>query len=243
MNSRNAVVLGALLALFSSTRVRAAQEEPVEERSFPHAGNARLLSSDEAAPIKNFTLGLQRTAVPLGLGFAVDTALLADAALAANVGLRWGKAVGIHRFVIGARYTKFLGNDTVSGFINSQQPLIKSFSTNFSGPSAYALYGITLGSRLLVQVEGRYAQYQSAYATVTAAAVFNFLGALSAVVEAGVHINKPGFPLRGAAGLRYGGEHLGVSLGVAYVNLNEPLLPINDGNIPFLPAFDFSWTF
>ena len=87
------LALGALGTLLGSSQAHA----------FNHAGNARLLASDEAAAIKKPVLGLQRSAVPLAWGFALDTSVLADAALAPNLGLRWGLEAGPHRFVIGAR--------------------------------------------------------------------------------------------------------------------------------------------
>lgn len=239
------LVLGVLWALLPLTPAHAQEQGTAqeEERTFPHAGDARLLSSDEAAPIKHTVIGLQRTAIPLGWGFAVDTALLADAALAANVGVRWGVEFGPNRLVLGARYTQFLGNSVLSKFVTSQEPIVKTYDVTFRGPSFYALYGLALGSRLLVQVEGRYSNYQTVNATVTAAAVFNFAGRWSVVGELGVRINKEGLPLRGAAGLRYGGENLGLSLGVVYADLTEPMLPVNSGKIPFIPALDLSWTF
>ncbi len=242
------LVLGGLLTLLPA-QARAAEQAPPaaepqpEARTFPHAGNGRLLSSDEAAPIKHVTIGLQRTAVPLGLGIALDTSLLADALLAANVGVRWGLSAGPHRFVVGARYTQFLGATAISNAITQQEPAVTRFEPSFGGPSAYALYGVTLGSRLLVQAEVRHSRYQAVSTTATAAVVFNFAGRWSVLGELGVRLSEAGRPLRGAAGVRYGGEHLGFSLGVAYVDLVEPMLPVNDGKIPFLPAFDLSWTF
>ena len=235
------LALWALTALVPLTEARADSEPEVDTRTFPSTGNARLLSTDEAAPIKHLTLGLQRTALPLALGFAVDTSLLADLATAANVGVRWGAEWGIHRFVIGARYTWFLGGETISNAISEQVPEISRVDVNFSGPSAYALYGIVLG-RFLVQGEVRHSIYQSTITTATGAVVFNIIGNLSAIGELGVRFSD-GLPLRGAFGLRYAGPTLGVSLGVAYVDIVEPLLPYNEGRIPFLPAFDLSLTF
>ena len=54
---------------------------------------------------------------------------------------------------------------------------------------------------------------------------------------------RDGYPLRGAAGLRYAGENFGFSLGAAYVDVTEPLLPFNEGRLPLLPAVDLSWAF
>jgi hypothetical protein len=225
------LVLSALGALLGST----------EAHAFNHAGNARLLASDEAAVIKRPVLGLQRSAVPLGLGFALDTSVLADLALAPNLGVRWGLEAGPHRFVVGARYTKFLGSQLVSNFVTSREPAVKEFEIDFQGPSGYALYGLQLG-RVLVQAEVRHWRYQTVSTTATAALVLNFAGNWSVVGELGARL-KEGFPLRGAAGIRYAGENFGFSLGAAYVDLTEPLLPVNEGRIPFLPAFDLSWTF
>ena len=225
------LVLGALGTLLGSA----------EAHAFNHAGNARLLASDEAAVIKKPVIGLQRAALPIALGFALDTSVLADAALAPNLGLRWALEAGPHRFVVGARYTKFLGNQVVSDFISSQQPAVKKLEIDFQGPSGYALYGLQLG-RVLVQAEVRHYRYQTVSTTATGALVLNFAGNWSVVGEFGARL-KEGFPLRGAAGIRYAGDNFGFSLGAAYVDLTESLLPVNDGRIPFLPAFDLSWTF
>lgn len=225
------IILWALIALV----------HPAVAHAFNHAGNARLLSSDEAAVIKHPVLGLQRSALPLGLGFAVDTSVLADAALAANLGVRWALETGPHRFVVGARYTKFMGNGIITDYITSKQPAVKNLEIDFQGPSAYALYGVQFG-RVLVQAEVRHWRYQTATTTATGALVVNLVGNLSLVGEFGVRF-KEGYPLRGAAGIRYAGNNFGFSLGAAYVDVNESLLPINDGHIPFAPAFDLSWTF
>ena len=225
------LVLGALGTLLGSA----------EAHAFNHAGNARLLASDEAAVIKKPVIGLQRAALPLALGFALDTSVLADAALAPNLGLRWAMEAGPHRFVVGARYTKFLGNQVLSDFVASQQPAVKKFEIDFEGPSAYALYGLQLGP-VLVQGEVRHWRYQTATTAATAALVYNFAGNWSVVGEFGVRFQE-GYPLRGAAGLRYAGDNFGFSLGAAYVDVTEPLLPVNEGRLPILPAFDLSWTF
>jgi hypothetical protein len=225
------LVLWALAALLG----------PTQAQAFNHAGNARLLASDEAAAIKHPVLGLQRSALPLGLGFAVDTSVLADAALAPNLGLRWAMEAGPHRFVVGARYTKFMGSQILSDLVASKAPAVKKLDIEFQGPSAYALYGLQLGP-VLIQAEVRHWRYQSASTTATGALVLNFAGNWSVVGEFGVRL-KEGYPLRGAAGLRYAGKNFGFSLGAAYVDVAEPLLPVNEGRIPFLPAFDLSWTF
>lgn len=230
------LLLGALVALL----------QPAEAR----AGNARLLSTDEAAVLQHPVLGLQRSALPLGLGFALDTSVLADLALAPNLGLRWGLEVGPHRLVIGARYTHFVGAALVSGLVESQQPSVKRFEPSFGGPSAYALYGLKLGP-VLVQAEARHSIYEITSTSVTGAVVVNFAGNWSLVGELGVRLRadetglqpQEGNALRGAAGLRYAGDNLGFSLGAAYVDLREPMLPINGGSIPVIPALDLSWTF
>ncbi|AKJ07903.1 hypothetical protein ATI61_107347 [Archangium gephyra] len=228
---RLGLVLGALGTLLGSTQALA----------FNHSGNARLLASDEAAAIKKPVLGLQRSAVPLAFGFALDTSVLADIALAPNLGVRWGLEVGPHRFVVGARYTKFLGNQILSDFVSSQQPAVKKFEIDFQGPSAYALYGLQLGP-VLVQGEVRHWRYQTNTTTASGALVVNFAGNWSVVGEFGVRLQE-GLPLRGAAGLRYAGENFGFSLGAAYVDVNEPLVPVNEGRFPILPTLDLSWTF
>ncbi|PTL83040.1 hypothetical protein [Vitiosangium sp. GDMCC 1.1324] len=225
------IVLWALIALV----------HPAVAHAFNHAGNARLLSSDEAAVIKHPVLGLQRSALPLGLGFAVDTSVLADAALAANLGVRWALEAGPHRFVVGARYTKFLGNEVITDYVASQQPAVKNFAIDFQGPSAYALYGLQLG-RVLVQAEVRHYRYQTVSTTATGALVVNLVGNFAVVGEFGVRF-KEGYPLRGAAGIRYAGDNFGFSLGAAYVDLTDSLLPVDNGRIPFAPTFDLSWTF
>ncbi len=237
------LLLGALVALL----------QPAEASAGNSAGNARLLASDEAATIKHPVLGLQRSALPLGLGFAVDTSVLADLALTPNLGLRWALEAGPHRFVVGARYAKFMGSTLASDYVTAQQPLVKRFDLDFSGPSAYALYGLSLG-RVLVQAEVRHSRYASVTTTATGALVLNFAGNWSLVGEFGVRLHQTqnpdsaqppaqGLPLRGAAGIRYAGDNFGFSLGAAYVDLHEPMVPVNDGRLPILPALDLSWTF
>lgn len=105
------------------------------------SGNARLLTTDEAAVIEHPVLGLQRSAVPLGAGLALDTSVYADLFLAPNLGLRM----------------------------------------------------------------------------------------------------KGGSKMRAAGGVRYGGEQLGVALGAAYVDIEDPAFP--GGGFSVLPVFDLTWTF
>ncbi|MCI0670815.1 MAG: hypothetical protein L0Y64_10170 [Myxococcaceae bacterium] len=123
--------------------------------SLASAGNARLLTTDAAETLERPVLGLQRSAVPLPLGFALDTSLLADLMLAANLGVRWAAEAGPNRFVLGARYTQFVGSQAFSDLIRGQAPVVRKFDATLSGPSAYALYGIAPGGGWLFQVEGR----------------------------------------------------------------------------------------
>ncbi|MGZ3457821.1 MAG: hypothetical protein ACXU86_04870 [Archangium sp.] len=234
------LILWALGALLQPAVARADMLPPDDYVRHP-AGDARLLASDEAAAIKHPVLGLQRSALPLGLGFAVDTSLLADAALTPNLGLRWALELGPNRFVVGARYSKFMGNSLISNFIASKEPAVKRFDIDFSGPSFYALYGLSLG-RVLVQAELRHARYQTVTTTATGALVLNLVSHWSIVGELGTQLEGD-HPLHGAAGIRYAGDNLGISLGAAYANLSEPMLPYNGGHIPFIPTFDLSWTF
>ena len=119
-------------------------------------------------------LGLQRTALPLFGGLAVDTSLYANALLAPNLGLRWAVASGAHRFVLGARYTHFVGASTYSDIVTSETPALRSFEPELSGPSFYGVYGLALGP-LLVQGEARYAHYTSDYLSFTGGV--GFIGA------------------------------------------------------------------
>lgn len=201
-------------------------------------GNARLLTTDAAAVIEHPVLGLQRTAVALPGGFALDTSLYADILLAPNLGVRWAKAAGPHRFVAGARYTHFVGASLYSKFVNSQEPAIKRFEPSLSGPTFYGAYGLVLG-RLLVQGEARFAHFESSYLAVTGAAALNLFGAWALIGEVGVRL-EGGSRLRAAAGVRYGGEKFGLALGAAYVDLNDPVFP---GGLPVAPVLDLSWTF
>ena len=202
-------------------------------------GTARLLSVDAAEPIDRAVLGLQRTAVPLFGGIAVDTSLLADLALAPNLGLRWGQAFGDHRLVLGARYTQFVGTSIYSQLVNAQAPVVKRYEPTFSGPGLYALYGYQAGP-VLMQLEGRMTYFSTPLTTVTAAVAWNLTDAFALVVEGGVRFAGGPF-LRAAGGLRYTGEHFGFTLGAAYVGLSDPLVP--GENLPVIPALDLSYTF
>ncbi len=204
-----------------------------------HAGNGRLLTTDEAAVIDRPVLGLQRSAVPLALGFAVDTSLYADLLLAPNLGLRWAAEAGPHRFVVGARYTQFVGASVYSSFVEDQEPAVTRFEPSFSGPSFYGLYGINLGG-LLVQGEVRYGLYETDYLSLTGAVALKLVGNWWLLGEVGTRFSG-GASLRGAAGLRYGGESFGLALGASYAGLEDPMIP--DGSVPVLPVLDLSWTF
>ena len=241
MNLPRALALRRVLAgligplftiLFSPFQAHAQAQEGFQP------GNARLLTTDAAAVIEHPVLGLQRSAVPLPGGFALDTSLYADLLLAPNLGLRWAMAAGPHRFVVGARYTHFVGADVYSDYVESQEPAITRFEPSLSGPTFYGVYGLVLG-RLAVQGEVRYARFESSYLAVTGAAALNLAGAWALIGEVGVRL-EGGSKLRAAAGVRYGGENFGLALGAAYVNLNDPVFP---GGLPVAPVLDLSWTF
>jgi hypothetical protein len=208
-------------------------------RSGVRTNTARLMTTDAAEVIDAPVLGLQRTALPLFGGLAVDTSVYADALLAPNLGLRWALAAGPHRFVVGARYTHFIGASVYSDIVTDEEPALQSFEPELSGPSFYGVYGLVLGP-LLVQGEARYGVYTTDYLSFTGSAGFNFLGPWSVVAEAGVRV-KGGSAFRAAAGLRYGGEGLGFGLGAAYVDLSDPALP--GESLPVLPVVDLSWSF
>jgi hypothetical protein len=226
-------LIGCFLLVFSA---------PLEAHAQPQEGfqpgNARLLTTDAASVIEHPVLGLQRSAVPLVGGFALDTSLYADLLLAPNAGVRWAVAAGPHRFVAGGRYTHFVGAKVYSDFVESQEPSIKRFEPSLSGPTVYGAYGLVLGP-LAVQGEARYAHFESSYLAVTGAAVLNLIGAWAVIGELGVRV-EGGSKLRAAAGLRYAGEKFGLALGAAYVNLNDPVFP---GGLPVAPVLDLSWTF
>jgi hypothetical protein len=204
-----------------------------------HAGNGRLLTTDEAGRIDRPVLGLQRSALPLALGFVVDTSLYADLLLAPNLGLRWAAETGPHRFVLGARYTHFVGASVYSSVVEGQEPAVKRFEPSLSGPSFYGLYGISLGS-LLVQGEIRYGLYETDYLSLTGGLALNLAGNWWLIGELGTRFSG-GASLRAAAGLRYGGESFGLALGASYAGLEDPMIP--DGSVPVLPVLDLSWTF
>lgn len=231
MNLRLPLQTLFILCLSSPALAQPAEASP--------SGNGRLLTTDAAAVIAHPVLGLQRSAVPLVGGLVLDTSLIADVMLAPNLGLRWAMETGPHRLVVGARYTHFVGASVYSSVVEGQEPAIDSFEPTLSGPTVYGAYGLVLGP-LTVQGEARYAHYESDYLAVTGAAAFHLTQTFSLIAEAGVRL-KGGSKLRAAAGMRYGGEHLGVALGAAYVDIDEPAFP--GGGFAVLPVLDLSWTF
>lgn len=212
------------------------------------ASNGRLLTTDAAEVVDVPVLGLQRSAIALPAGFAVDTSLLGDLVLVLNGGLRWGAALDVHRLVLGARYSQFVGTPVYSALLNSQESQLQRYEPALSGPSFYGVYGIELGS-LLLQLEGKVELMAETTASLTAGAKFQLTPAWGLIVEGGVR----GYPgrvettpppasapfLRGAAGLRFGGETGQVTLGVAYVGIEDPML----GSFPFAPVLDLAWSF
>lgn len=199
--------------------------------------DARLLTVDAAETIDHPVIGLQRTAVPIVAGFAIDTSLIGDIALAPNLGVRWAMSFGQHTVVVGARYAQFVGADVYSSLINSSVPQVKRFAPTFSGPSFYALYGYDLGA-VLLQVEARYSLYQYSDLSLTGSASLKLSDAWSIVGELGGRIlGVP--PVRASLGVRFTGDHFGFTLGATYVGIDDPLLPA----IPVLPALDLSWSF
>jgi hypothetical protein len=227
--------LACVLAVSLSPVIASAEAGPAGVRT----NTARLMTTDAAEVIDAPVLGLQRTAIPLFAGLAVDTSLYADALLAPNLGLRWAAAAGPHRFVLGARYTHFVGASIYSDAVESETPAIRSFEPELSGPSFYGVYGLVLGP-IQLQGEARYAHYTSDYLSFTGGAGLNFAGHWSVVAEAGVRV-EGGSAFRAAAGIRYGGDSLGFGLGAAYVDLSDPALP--GETLPVLPVLDLSWTF
>lgn len=204
------------------------------------AGDGRLLTTEAAEVLEHPVLGLQRTALPLFGGIAVDTSLYADILLAPNLGLRWALAAGPHRFVVGARYTQFVGAPVYESIVKGQSSAVTRFDAEFSGPSAYAAYGLSLGS-VLIQGEARYGHYKTDYASVTGSVALNVAGNWWLIGELGTRFSG-GASLKAAAGIRYGGENLGLALGASYAGLEDPMLP-NNGSVNVLPVLDVSWTF
>lgn len=228
-----------LLCPLSEALAESVAESVTEPLERTPSGNARLLTTDEAAVIAHPVLGLQRAAVPLGAGLVLDTSLFADLMLAPNLGLRWAREAGPHRFVLGTRYTHFMGASTYSSYIEGQDPAIDRFEPSLSGPTVYGLYGLVLGP-LTVQGEARYSRFESDYLAMTGGAALRLTEKYMLIAEVGVRLSG-GPPLRAAAGVRYGGENLGVALGAAYVDIKDPAFP--GGGFSVLPVFDLSWTF
>src|SRR4051812_31909306 len=151
----------------------------------PAAGDARWVSMDAPEALDATVLGLQRSAVALPGGFAVDTSVLADIGLLPNLGVRWAMVAGPHRFVAGARYALFVGTGAYSAAINALQPVVKSYDPRYGGPSAYAVYGLSLGPlTLAAEVRARLMTFLSG--SLTAGAAFAFNESWSVVLEGGI---------------------------------------------------------
>jgi len=211
----------------------------------PAAGDARWVSMDAPETLDAPVIGLQRSALALPAGFAVDTSLLADIGLLPNIGVRWALAAGPHRFVAGARYAQFVGSAPYSSAINSLEPVVKRYDPSYSGPSAYAVYGFSLGQlTLAAEVRARAMYFISG--SVTAGAAFAFNDAWSVVVEGGLRYLQ-GAPFvpdgliqpKAAAGLRLAGKGFGFLIGADYVGIDDPMLPV----LPVIPVIDLLWSF
>lgn len=207
--------------------------------------NGRLLTTDAAEKVDAPVLGLQRSAVPLPAGFALDTSLLADLLLLVNVGVRWSGEADIHRFVVGARYAHFVGTPVYSALLNTQEAQLRRYEPALSGPSFYGVYGAELGP-LLLQVEGKVELMDVLTASVTAAAKFQLSEGFALIAEAGYRVSptvtdpaRAPPPLRAAAGLRIGGHKGQITVGAAYVGIDDPML----GTFPVLPVLDLAWSF
>lgn len=211
----------------------------------PAAGDARWVSMDAPEVLDAPVLGLQRSAVALPAGFALDTALAADLGLLPNAGVRWALAAGPHRVVVGARYAQFVGADAYSAVITSLQPVVKRYDPSYSGPSAYALYGLSLG-QLTFAAELRARLMYFVSGSLTAGASFAFNESWSVVVEGGVRYLQ-GAPFvpdavlqpKAAAGLRLAGKGFGFLLGADYVGIDDPMFP----SLPVMPVADLCWSF
>lgn len=190
-------------------------------------------------------LGLQRSAIALPAGFAVDTSLMADLGLLPNLGVRWALAAGPHRLVAGARYAQFVGADVYSAVIHSLQPVVKRYDPSYGGPSAYAVYGLSLG-QLTVAAELRARLMTFLSGSLTAGAAFAFNESWSVVVEGGIRYLQ-GDPFvpdatlqpKAAAGIRLAGKGFGFLLGADYVGIADPMFP----PLPVMPVVDLFWSF
>ncbi|HVE85243.1 MAG TPA: hypothetical protein VND93_20465 [Myxococcales bacterium] len=209
------------------------------------AGTARWISMDAPETLEAPVIGLQRTALSLPGGFAVDTSLLADAGLLPNAGVRWAISAGPHRFVAGARYAYFVGGDAYSAAVNALQPVVKRYDPSFSGPSAYAVYGLSLGQFTFgAELRARLMYFTSGSATAGVALALT--DAWSLVAEAGVrYLQGEQFVTQGAiqpklaAGIRLAGKGFGFILGADYVGIDDPMFPA----VPVAPVVDLSWSF
>jgi len=190
-------------------------------------------------------IGLQRSAVALPAGFAIDTSLAADLGLLPNLGVRWAMASGPHRVVVGARYAQFVGADAYSALINALQPVVKRFNPSFSGPSGYAAYGLSLG-QLTFAAELRARLMYFASGSLTAGAAFAFNESWSVVAEGGIRylqgdpfVHDATLQPKVAAGVRLAGKGFGFLVGADYVGFNDPMFPA----LPVMPVVDLFWSF
>ena len=209
------------------------------------AGDARWASMDAPEVLDASVLGLQRSALVLPGGFALDTSLLADLGLLPNAGVRWATAAGPHRFVVGARYAIFVGAGPYSTVVNYLQPVVKRYDPSYSGPSAYAVYGLSLG-QFTVGAELRARLMYFVSGSFTAGVSFAFTDSWSVVVEGGVRYLQ-GAPFvpdgtiqpKAAAGLRLAGKGFGFLVGANYVGIEDPMFPA----LPIIPVVDLYWSF
>ncbi|HEY8210527.1 MAG TPA: hypothetical protein VIG99_23755 [Myxococcaceae bacterium] len=209
------------------------------------AGDARWVSMDAPEAIDAPVLGLQRSAIALPAGFAVDTSLMADLGLLPNLGVRWAMTGGPHRVVVGARYALFVGADVYSAAIHALQPVVKRYDPGYSGPSAYAVYGLSLG-QLTVAAELRARLMTFVTGSLTAGAAFAFNESWSVVVEGGIRylqgdpfVPAPTLQPKAAAGIRLAGKGFGFLLGADYVGIEDPMFP----SLPVMPVVDLFWSF
>ncbi len=209
------------------------------------AGDARWASMDAPEVLDASVIGLQRSALALPGGFALDTSLIADIGLLPNAGVRWALAAGPHRVVVGARYALFVGSGVYGAVVNSLQPVVKRYEPSYSGPSAYAVYGLSLG-QLTFAAEVRARMMYFVSGSVTGGASFAFTDAWSVVLEGGVRYlqGDPFVPAgllqpKAAVGLRLAGKGFGFLLGADYVGFDDPMLP----TAPIIPVVDLCWSF
>ena len=201
-------------------------------------GDGRLLTTDAAEALDAPVLGLQRSALPLAGGVAIDTALLADLGLVANLGLRWAAEVGVQRFVAGARWAQFVGAAVTSSVARQYDARVIRFAPSLSGPVAYGVYGVGAGPADL-QAEVRWEGFEQQVLSLTGGVRLRLGDAWSIIAEGGARMAAALEP-RGAAGLRYQGPRFGLALGAAYADLHDRLLGIG---VPVVPVLDLSWSF